>query len=137
MAENDPAGMVGHVTGRAEAQTLRLSVAYAILDGSPVIDVCHLDAAYAFWRYCEASAGYLFGETLGDEVADRLLAAVRAAGPDGLDGTQQRDLFSGHVSADRLEAARQLLGDARLAVTTTEPTAGRPRIRTVAKGTKA
>ena len=134
MAEDDPGGLVGSITARAEAQTLRLSVAYAIIDGSDVIDVQHLEAAWAVWSYCRASAAYIFGDSIGDEVADKLLAALRAAGPDGMTSTEQSALFGRHVSARQLEAARDLLGEMRLAVTTTEDTAGRPRVRTVAKG---
>ena len=137
MAEDDPGGLVGSITARAEAQTLRLSVAYAIIDGSDLIDVQHLEAAWAVWSYCRDSAAYIFGDSIGDEVADKLLAAVRASGSDGLDGTQQRDLFGRHVGADRLKAARQLLAENRLARTVTEDTGGRPRIRTIATGAKA
>ncbi len=137
MGDDDPGGMVGSITARAEAQTLRLSVAFAIIDGSDVIDVAHLEAAWALWSYCRDSAAYIFGDSIGDEVADKLLAAVRAAGPDGLDGTQQRDLFGRHVGADRLKAARQLLEDNRLARTFTEDTGGRPRVRTIATGARA
>jgi hypothetical protein len=38
-------GLYGAVTGRAEAQVLRLSMIYALLDGSAVIDEPHLRAA--------------------------------------------------------------------------------------------
>ncbi len=123
-----PRGLAGMVTARAEAQTLRLSVAYALLDGSPVIGVPHLEAALAVWRYCEASARYLFGEATGDEVADKLLAALRKAGPAGLDGTAQRDLFSGHASAQRLAQVRADLAAQSLIVTEHEQTGGRPRL---------
>ena len=137
MGDDDPGGLVGSITARAEAQTLRLSVAYSIIDGSDVIDVQHLGAAWALWRYCRDSAAYIFGDAIGDEVADKLLAALRGAGPDGLDGTQQRDLFGRHASAERLKAARQLLEENRLARTVTEDTGGRPRVRTIATGAKA
>lgn len=137
MAEDDPGGLVGAITARPEAQTLRLSVAYAICDASPVVEVQHLKAAYAFWCYCRDSAAYLFGNTLGDPVADRLLAAVRSAGPDGMTASEQSALFGRHVSARELEAARALLWDQRLARTVTEDTGGRPRVRTVAIGTEA
>ena len=132
MAEDAPAGLVGAVTARAEAQVLRLSVAYALTDASPTIRTEHLEAAWAMWSYCEQSAAYIFGDSLGDEVADRLLEALEAAGTDGLDGTAQRAVFSRHVSGARLDAARKLLEDRRLAVTETEPTGGRPRTVTYA-----
>lgn len=134
MGEDGPGGIVDFVTSRREAQTLRLSVAYAIADGSPHIDVPHLEAAWALWSYCDASARYLFGDNLGDEVADKLLAALRAAGPEGLDGTQQSALFGRHVASRQLEDARALLQRCHLADTTTEQTGGRPRIRTTARG---
>lgn len=137
MAEDDPGGLVGSITARPEAQTLRLSVVYAICAGSPVVEVEHLEAAYAFWTYCRDSAAYLFGNALGDPVADKLLAAVRAAGPEGMTGTEQSALFGRHVGARELEAARALLWDQRLARTTTEETGGRPRIRTVAIGAQS
>lgn len=54
-------GAFGMATGRAHAQTLRLSLLYALLDGSDVVRVEHLRAALAVWRYCEASARRLFG----------------------------------------------------------------------------
>ena len=54
------------------------------------------------------SSAYIFGDTIGDEVADRLLAAVRAT-LDGLDRTAQSAMFDRHVSARRLDGARQLL----------------------------
>jgi len=43
--DDDVDGVVGLLTARAEAQMLRLSVAYALLDGSATIEVAHLDAA--------------------------------------------------------------------------------------------
>lgn len=137
MAEDSPGGIVDFITSRREAQTLRLSVAYAITDGSPVIGVPHLEAAWALWSYCDASARYLFGDNLGDEIADKLLGAVRAAGSEGLDGTQQSALFGRHVPSQRLDDARALLQRCHLADTTTEATGGRPRIRTIARGAAA
>jgi Bifunctional DNA primase/polymerase, N-terminal/Primase C terminal 1 (PriCT-1) len=124
----DHGGLVGAVTARADAQTLRLSVAYALLDGSKVIELPHLEAALAVWRYCEASARYLFGDATGDPVADRLFEAILAAGEAGLDASAQRDLFSRHVAATRLAQARDALERQGLIVTTREPTAGRDRL---------
>jgi hypothetical protein len=123
-----PAGLAATVTARPEAQTLRLSVAYALLDGSDVIQLDHLQAALAVWRYCEQSASHVLGDALGDEVADRLLEAVRASGDQGLDGSEQRDLFSRHAGGKRLEMARTLLEGKGLIVTETEETGGRPRL---------
>src|SRR5262249_46467829 len=45
-------GLYGAVTSRAEAQVLRLSMQYALLDESAEIGVPHLQAALALCRYC-------------------------------------------------------------------------------------
>ncbi len=122
-------GRRGHRPG--DAQTLRLSVTYALLDGSRTIRLDHLEAAYAVWQYCRDSAAYIFGDTTGDEIADRLFAGLVQADPNGLDGTQQGNLFAKHVSSAKLEHARGVLESRGLATTATEPTGGRPRTVTV------
>ena len=129
-ASEAPGGLAGDVTARPEAHALRLSVVYALLDGSPAIQAEHVEAAVAIWRYAEASAVVIFGETLGDDVADRLLEALRDAFPSGLDATKQYDLFSRNVTAERLREARALLERRGLAVTITQPKdgPGRPSI---------
>ena len=76
----DLPGRLGQATSRAEAQVLRLSLVYAVLDGRSLIDEEHLRAALAVWDYCQASAGYLFGASTGDQLADKILAALKAAG---------------------------------------------------------
>lgn len=92
-------GMVGALTARAEAQMLRLSVAYALTDGSAVIDVPHLLAARAVWKYSEETIAYAFGDSMGDEVADRMLVELRPAGDGGLDGSSLSAVFGRHVNA--------------------------------------
>ena len=54
LAEEKP-GLLGAITARAEAQVLRLSCLYALLDKTDAVEVPHLEAAYALWRYCEDS----------------------------------------------------------------------------------
>src|SRR5437763_14431983 len=63
-------GLLGAVTSRAEAQVMRLACLYALLDCSTVISRKHLEAALALWQYCENSARFIFGDDLGDPVAD-------------------------------------------------------------------
>lgn len=108
LGDDDPGGMLGAVTARAEAQVLRLSLVYALLDGAPAIDVEHLDAAAAVWWYCRATAQMVFGDRIGDAIADKLLAGIRAD-PAGLTTTQQSALFGRNVTAARLQAARDQL----------------------------
>jgi hypothetical protein len=42
-------GLLGAITDRAEAQTIRLALVYALLDSARQIDVAHLEAALALW----------------------------------------------------------------------------------------
>jgi hypothetical protein len=58
-------GQFGAVTGRAAPQVIRLSLIYALLDSSPVIQQVHLEAALAVWNYCRESAAYIFGDSIG------------------------------------------------------------------------
>ena len=126
MANDEPGGLLAAVIARDAAQVLRLSVTYALLDGSNRIDVEHVRAAWALWRYCRASAAYVFGESLGDPVADRLLRAIRDAGHGGLDGRQRSALFAGHASRSQLEAALALLTSKGLVISESIETGGRP-----------
>jgi hypothetical protein len=57
-------GLAGALLARAEAQTLRLALIYALLDGSNRISSAHLRAAIALWSYAEESARYVFGDAL-------------------------------------------------------------------------
>jgi hypothetical protein len=124
-------GLLGAVTARAEAQTVRLALLYALLDESQradtvQIDLPHLTAATALWEYCEASAAHIFGQALGDPVADEIMVALRQAGSTGMTRTAIRDLFGRNKSGDRIGAALALLmrmGRARVQSTTT---GGRP-----------
>lgn len=131
-----PAGLAGALTARAEPQCLRLSLIYALVDGSPVIDVEHLEAAYAVWQYCEASVRHIFGDALGDDVADRLYDAIKAAGADGLDSSEQSEVFGRNISARHLMTARAELERLGLIETVRMPTSGRPRLVSRTKKTK-
>lgn len=118
-------GLLGSATSRAEAQVLRLSVLYAILDRSAVITSAHLLAALAIWTYAEQSAAWVFGDAVGDEVADAILEATRAKGE--LSRTDIRDLFARHVNRSRIEQALVFLVNAGRLESDTESTGGRPR----------
>jgi hypothetical protein len=118
--------MLGAVTARSEAQTIRLALVYALLDGVGEIDVSHLSAALALWEYCEASAEYIFGDMLGDPVADEITRALQQAGSDGMTRTAIRDLFGRNQSSDRIGAALVLLVTNGLARMEMRPTLGRP-----------
>ena len=122
-------GLSGAVTSRAEAQTMRLALLYALLDGADCIRREHLTAALALWEYVEASARYIFGDSLGDPIADDILRALHAA-PDGLTRNDLRDLFQRHQSSGRVGQALTLLAQHRRAECRMQTdTGGRPAER--------
>jgi chromosome partitioning protein len=45
-------GLCGYITARGDAQTLRLSLMYALLDQAEQIDCVHIKAALAVWEFC-------------------------------------------------------------------------------------
>lgn len=105
---------------------LRLSVLYAALDGDTAVRLLHLLAGLAVWEYAEQSARYIFGEALGDPVADQIWAAL-ATGE--LDRTDISSLLGRNLSSGRLTAALNLLtsGKARFESRPQEDGKGRPR----------
>jgi len=107
-------GLFGAVTSRAEAITMRLACLYALLDESQDIRPEHLRAGLAVWRYCEASAQFIFGNAIGDETADEILRVLRAT-PQGLSRTDLRDHFQRNKSAEEITRALGVLQEAGLA----------------------
>jgi hypothetical protein len=132
LSEGKP-GLVGHVTARAEAQVLRLSCLYALLDQSPIVQVAHLHAALALWKYAEASAVYIFGDALGDALADEILQMLRAVAPDGLTRTDIYNAFGRNKKSTTIQQALAGLWRHQLVTYTTEATAGRPSERWYAR----
>lgn len=124
-------GLFGSVTARSEAQVLRLALVYALLDGVQVISEPHMLAALAAWDYCEASARFIFGDSLGYPEADRILTALRP-NSQGLTRTEIRDLFGRNQSEPVTQAALTALEERGLARKFTEQTGGRPVERWIA-----
>ena len=118
-------GLLGAVCARAEAQVMRFALIYAMLDRSPTIEVAHLEAGLAVWRYAEASARWIFGDSLGDDVADTILGALRHR-PDGLSRTEINKLLGGNRLAPQIAVALNALATGGHAHVTREGGAGRP-----------
>lgn len=119
----DRAGLVGAILGRAEAQVLRLALVYALADAEDTIRLPHLEAALALWHYADESARVIFGDALGDAVADETLRALRDA-PAGMTRDELRNHFDRHVPAPRMTDALRLLEEHGLARGQKEPPAG-------------
>ena len=121
-----PSGLLGAATSRAAPHVVRLSLLYALLDRSRLVDVPHLEAALSLWRYVEASTRLVLGDALGDPIADRILAAMRGS-TDGLTRSELNELGAGHWSTDDITSALQRLAADGLAAYERQPTGGRPR----------
>ena len=120
-------GLVGAINARAEAQTLRFQQIYALLDFSRTIRVEHLEAALECNRYSEDSARWIFGSGTGNKIADRILAALLAAGKRGMTKTEiSVEVFNKNVSRFGIDEALRLLFHQQLAFRTVEETGGRP-----------
>jgi hypothetical protein len=102
-------GLLGAVTSRADPQVLRLSMLYALLDLSHEVQVPHLAAALAVWQYCAESAKWIFGDALGDPVADSVLTELRRAGPVGLTRTQINAVLGRNRTAAEISSSLELL----------------------------
>jgi hypothetical protein len=118
-------GLFGAATARGAAQTMRVSTLYASLDCSPTIGERHLRAGLECWRHSEESARFIFGDTLGDPVADEILQALRR-NPAGMTRTQINHLFARHRTAEQIGRALDLLLGRRMAFQKNVSTAGRP-----------
>jgi hypothetical protein len=121
-------GLTGALLGRAEAHVLRLALVYALLDRARAIAPPHLLAALAVWQFIEESVLHVFGDALGDPVADDLLRLLRAC-PDGLTRTDISAYLGRNLSADRIGRALGMLLQYGLAYRDQQQTGGRPSER--------
>jgi len=122
LSEGAP-GLFGAVTGRAEAQVIRLALVYAMLDQSRQIGQEHLMAALALWDYCLASVRYIFGDSRGG-LEDEILKAL-ANGP-----MTRTDLYN-HFGRNKRSAEiggglSALMAQGAVRVKTDKDTGGRP-----------
>ena len=117
-------GLFGSAIGRAEAQTLRLSCIYALLDSSAIVRVEHLESALAVWRYCENSAKFIFGTKLGDPIADEIKALLDNSHK-GLSRTEISNYFGRNKSSEQISRAIQVLTKKGSLRSTIEKTNGR------------
>jgi hypothetical protein len=130
LSEGKP-GLAGALLGRAEAHVMRLAMIYALMDRSALIGAPHLMAGLALWEYVERSVAFVFGDSLGDPLADELLRLLRAAAGQGVTRTEMMSYFSGNQSSGRIGRALGLLLQHHLArCERTQPKgAGRPEER--------
>jgi hypothetical protein len=123
-------GSIPALTRRQHVHVARTALILAVVDGVSTITVDHLLAAQAWSDYLVATVEYLFGGVVGK--AAQLLQAIREAGPDGLDGTGQRNVFHRNVNGHELDALREELEARHLIHSFKRATGGRPALISVA-----
>jgi len=126
-------GLLGAVTSRAEAQVLRLSMVYALADCSSTIEIEHLRAAHAVWRYVEETARRIFNTATGDPLADKVLDIIRET--PGLGRRELHRATSNHIKAEVLVEILARLSRDGYVERREISTGGRPAERWFAKGT--
>jgi hypothetical protein len=127
LSEGKP-GLAGALLARGEAHVMRLALLYALLDRSAVIQAPHLLAALALWEYLERSVYFVFGDDLGDPVADDLLRLLRGC-PAGLTRTEISNYLGRNQSAEHIGRALGLLLRHRRVRREQQQTGGRPAER--------
>src|SRR5262249_26161673 len=101
---------------------------YALLDHSAIVKREHLKAAIALWDYAEESACLIFGDALGDSVADEIYG-VLLQHPEGQTRTDISFLFGRNRKAGEIDRALKALLATRKAHREEEQTGGRPAER--------
>ncbi|MFD5467882.1 DUF3987 domain-containing protein [Kitasatospora sp. NPDC127059] len=104
-------GPLAEFTARAAPYAKRTAMVYALTDHTDRIGEAHLRAAWALVRYARASAAHILGamvEGTGDPDLDKLAAAVKAAGPNGLTGDEVYRLFKRRNAAYRSDLTARL-----------------------------
>jgi hypothetical protein len=128
LSEGKP-GLLGKITSRSETQVARLALTYALLDGVDKIDVPHLKAAIAVWRYCEESVRIIFAGRTGNDLADKILTFLKKAEPEGMSRQEINEALKGHKSSIDISDALNALADGDLARVEQINTGGRPQER--------
>jgi hypothetical protein len=132
LSEGRP-GLAGALLARGEAHVMRLALLYALLNSSAVIRAPHLLAALALWDYAERCVYHVWGDSLGDPLADDLLRLLRGC-PGGLTRTEIQTYLGRHQPSERIGRALGLLLQHRLARCERQQTDGRPAERWFATG---
>lgn len=104
-------GLYGAITARAEANTLRLAMIYAVSDLSEKIRIEHLKAAIALWKYSEESCFKLFGKRSGDFNADKILAFISRPPFKVSRSNITHKIFSKNKSTEEVEQVIRYLED--------------------------
>lgn len=121
----DHPGILGSVCNRAEAQTARLSLIFALLCGAKEIDVHHIDWALAAWEYTMRSAGWIFNVATEDPVKEKILGLLEEKGKASL--TEIHKALGNNHPKEKIQDAIKSLESMGLISVEEVKTAGRPK----------
>jgi hypothetical protein len=127
-AETQGKNWVDVGNSRAFVQMLRVALVFAVADGSPEIEVVHLNAAKDFVDCATRGLRAIAHGELKDVIAQRVLKHMREDPKETLTRTGvSRAVFNCNVPAKDLEQGLRTLLRLGLLAEHVEPTAGRPR----------
>jgi hypothetical protein len=118
-------GVLGQITARAEAHTIRLALLYALAHGQRQISPPHLQAALALHDYATRSAAWALNGATGQPLAEQIHTALKAH-PAGLTRSQISDTLKHNQPAGEIDYALRTLKAAGRATVTQIATGGRP-----------
>jgi hypothetical protein len=118
-------GVLGQITARAEAHTIRLALLYTLADAKQHIGPQHLDAALALHDYAARSAAWALHGATGQPLAEQIHTALQAH-PAGLTRSQISDTLKHNQPAGEIDHALRALKAAGQATVTQIATGGRP-----------
>jgi hypothetical protein len=118
-------GVLGQITARAEAHTIRLALLYALADGQRQIAPQHLTAALALHDYAARSAAWALNGATGQPLAEQIHAALQA-NPAGLSRSQISDSLKHNQPAAQIDHALRALQATGRATVAQIATGGRP-----------
>ena len=123
--EDDEGNLVDLVCNRRESHVRRLSLIYALLDGSPVITANHLRSAVEVWWFCQQSARRVFGGQSTNGIAERIHAYLRDHGRSTR--TEVSRSLAHNLDKSRIDGAlASLVKSKRVVCETVNDTGGRP-----------
>jgi hypothetical protein len=126
---DDPSSIIRGLLERGAPYVRRMALLFALLDGTCEIDVRHLRAALALWRYVADTWRHLYADGVTrSALAQKLLVALDTAGKEGLTRTMIREkvVRSNSLAASVIQAALAELSDAGLAICSMNQGDGRP-----------
>lgn len=119
-------GIKGALIARGPVQVLRLAMVFALSDGTALIEPHHLEAAFAIWQYSTESIDYIYGDKIGDPVAQKILEQLKEDYPKQFNKSEIMAMFSNHKSKHEIGCSIKNLLRHKLITEEKVQTGGRP-----------